>query len=245
MTPWPFLAAAAALVLVPAPRVRHEIPGFPRIGAPDAAGRRINAALDRLDARVRVAARDCLAERTVNPPGWERTVAVPMRGPEFVSYAVTDEVDCGGMYPYEVHSAIVYDLRTGGPVDWRAMLPARLTGTLALNEGADQVKVVTLSSRRLSALYAARYDPRRTGAPKDCVGLPDDDDGTSAATPMLAWLDAKAGGLALQFDLNHAMQACSEAVVLPIAVLRREGASPRLLAALTAAHAAVAERPRR
>ena len=55
---------------------------------------------------------------------------------------------------------------------------------------------------------------------------------------MLAWLDAKANGLALQFDFAHVEQACSEPVVIPAATLRREGASARLLAALAEAHAA-------
>ena len=52
---------------------------------------------------------------------------------------------------------------------------------------------------------------------------------------MLAWLDAQAGGLVLQSDFNHAMQACSAAVVIPVAILQREGASARLVRALRGA----------
>lgn len=58
--------------------------------------------------------------------------------------------------------------------------------------------------------------------------------------PTLAWPEASGGGLALQFDLPHVMRNCSEPIVIPLATLRREGASPRLIAALTAAHAATA-----
>lgn len=56
--------------------------------------------------------------------------------------------------------------------------------------------------------------------------------------PMSAWLDAAEGGLALQFDLGHAEEACADSVTTPTAVLKHEGASSRLVAALEAAHAA-------
>ena len=225
---------AVVLTLAPAKPVRRDVPGFPRIAAPaDDAQRRINRALDRLDSRVRTAARECLADSHVRRGDWARQIDVTMRGPDFLSFLVTDDVDCGGAHPDEGHSAIVYDLRTGTPVDWRALLPPVLTGTLALTDGADGVKVVTLASPRLFALYRARYDHGAAGDEEQECRQAIAQGG--AATPMLAWLDAQTGGLALQFDLGHAEQACSEPVVLPIALLRHEGASPRLLAALTAA----------
>lgn len=55
---------------------------------------------------------------------------------------------------------------------------------------------------------------------------------------MMAWLDAKEGGLALQFDLSHVVQACADSVVVPISVLRTEGASEVLTDAIEAAHLA-------
>ena len=55
---------------------------------------------------------------------------------------------------------------------------------------------------------------------------------------MMAWLDARAGGLAVQFDLAHVVQACADPVVIPTATLRREGAQPILIKALEAAHQA-------
>lgn len=232
------LLALAALVepvaTTPPPAVAPGVAGFPRIARPaNAAQRRINAALARLDSRARVAIRDCSAD-SVNPTSWTRTVDVTMRGPDFVSYLVDDDVDCGGAHPNEGHSAIVYDLATGMPVDWVQLLGARLAGRPSLTTGADGVQVVALASPRLRALYAARYDAtaRAQGSPDECIGLAAED---GFVAPMLAWLDARAGGLVLQFDLAHVVQACSAAVVIPVAILQREGASPRLVRALLAA----------
>ena len=242
------VASIAQPITLAKPRpVRHDVDGFPRIAAPaDDAQRRIDRALDRLDAKVRVAARDCLAGGGTHPGDWSRQVDVPMRGPEFVSYVVTDEIDCGGAHPNEGHSAIVYDLRSGAPVDWTALLPAKLTGKLALAEGEDGVKVVTLASPRLFALYRAGYDegPAANEDERDCRAVVKEQ-GDGGPVPMLAWLDAKAGGLALQFDFAHVQQNCSEPIVIPAETLRREGASPRLLAALAAAHTFIASHPRR
>lgn len=243
------LLAAAAVSAFPLPLakprpVRAGVAAFPRIAAPaDDAQRRINRALDRLDTKVREAASDCLAGGGTHPGDWSRDIDTPMRGPEFVSYVVEDEVDCGGAHPNEGHSAIVYDLRTGAPVDWTALLPQRLTGKLALAEGEDGVKVVTLASPRLFALYRAGYDQGPADEDNRECRATVKEEGESGPVPMLAWLDAKENGLALRFDFGHAQQACSEPIVIPAAALRREGASPRLLAALAAAHAATGQRP--
>ena len=233
---WPLLLAAASVRLTPAPPIAPGVSGYPRIAAPaNAAERRINAALTRLDARARAAVRECLADGG-RSQYWKRRVEPTMRGPEFVSYFVSDDYDCGGAYPPSGHAAIVYDLRTGAPVDWRVLLPERLTGMLGLDEGPDGVRVVTLASTRLTALYRARYRSDSGDAELDAsCHAAVVDPGMGEATAMLAWLDARQGALMLQFDLNHAMQACSAPVAIPLATLAEEGANPRLLAALRAA----------
>ena len=48
-------------------------------------------------------------------------------------------------------------------------------------------------------------------------------------------LGSKAGGLAVQFGLPHAVQACQAAVVIQVATLRAEGALPALVDAIQAA----------
>ncbi|ACL58590.1 hypothetical protein [Methylobacterium nodulans] len=218
---------------------------LPRIAAPrDAAEEAINAALARLDAKARKAAAECRKE-SGGRGSWERTVAVAMRGPRFLSYAITDSAFCGGAHPNAGTMAIVYDLVSGAPVDWTTLLPPALTGQVALATGMDGTRMVTLASRRLHALYLAGYRPK-TDSPKaeaaeDAACREAVASGFDTPPAMMAWLDAREGGLALSFDLPHAVQACADAVVIPTAVLRQEGAKPLLLQAVEAAHATTAK----
>jgi hypothetical protein len=214
---------------------------MPQIVEPaDDAERRINAALQRLDAAVRKAAATCKAEGGPNS-SWERGVDATMRGPRFLSLTITDSVYCGGAHPNASTMSIVYDLTTGAPVDWTTLLPPALTGTVSLATGADGTRMVTLASKRLYALYLKGYRPRTGNRKvdaddKECRDAVAGADGPGPPA-MMAWLDAKAGGLAVQFDLPHAVQACADPVVIPAATLRQEGAKPLLTDALEAARA--------
>ncbi len=238
----PAWAADRPVTLTGQPDLKPGIAAMPQIAAPaDDAERRINAALRRLDGNVRKAAQACRAEGGPNS-SWERTIRTPMRGPGFLSVVIVDNAFCGGAHPNVSTMAIVYDLATGAPVDWTALLPATLTGTVSLAAGADGTRMVTLAAKALHALYLMFY--RRGAAAAKAEG---DDaacretvaDTTSGGPPaMMAWLDARAGGLAVQFDLAHVVQACADPVVIPTATLRREGAQPILIKALEAAHQA-------
>ena len=222
------LAADRAVSLVTPPPVHKDIAAMPQIVSPvDDAERRINAALKRLDASVSKAAKDCTGD------GWERSVQAPMAGPGFLSLTVTDSVFCeGNAHPDSGTFSIVYDLASGKPVDWAQLLPASLTGKQSLEEQGDGTKIVLLASARLFELYMAGY---RAGEP------PSDDleecreslrDTASDGPPgMMVWLDAKQGGLVVLVSLAHVVQACEEEVVIPAAVLQKEGARPALLKA--------------
>ncbi|MCJ2133927.1 hypothetical protein MKK69_07555 [Methylobacterium sp. J-026] len=237
----PAAAADRAVGLKAQPELMPGIDAMPQIEAPaDDAERRINAALRRLDEKVRKAAQACRAEGGTHSD-WGRTVKTPMRGPRFLSVEIADGTYCGGPHPNAALMAIVYDLTAGAPVDWTALLPPSLTGKAALETGADGTKMVTLASERLHALYLKGYRPKtgdakREGDDDECRETVSD---TSLNGPpaMMAWLDAGAGGLAVHFDLAHVVQACADTVVIPTAVLRREGAKPALTDALDAAHA--------
>ena len=229
-----FVALIASIALTQPAPIRRGIPGYPRIAKPaDAAQRRINHRLTLSETSTRRVARACLDDST-NPTSWQRTIRVTMRGPVFLSYAVEDEVDCGGAHPSTEHSAVTFDLATGEPVDWPRLL-GRLRARLGPMPSDDMVGVV-LDSKRLSALYAQRYDRALTaaGGIPECLGWTKAGAGPFRAT-MVPWLDARAGGLVLQFDGGNAEKACSLPVVIPTAVLRREGASARLVTALTTA----------
>lgn len=235
--------AADRVVRVQSPPGLHrDLGALPRIADPrDQAERKINAALARLDANARKAAAECRTEGR-GRGSWERNVAVPMSGPRFVAYAITDNAFCGGAHPNVGTMAIVYDLTTGSPVDWTALLPASLTGTVALSTEMDGTKMVTLSSKRLHALYVERYRPK-VGDPK--VDAADDEcrevvaHAESAEPPaMTVWPDAKEGGLAVRFEVAHAVRACIDDVVIPAATLRVEGAKAVLVDAIERAQAA-------
>ncbi len=223
-------AADRAVHLQVPPTVRPDVASMPLIAdQADVAEISINAAVRRFDAAVGKAVDNC---HRLNG-SWTRTIDAPMRGPGYLSFVIVDSTYCGSAYPSEATMSIVYDLRTGSPVDWTHLLPSSLTGKVALTEGVDGTKMVTLASKHLFDLYMLGYhggDDQSDCSKeviRNAVG-----DGPPA---MMAWLDAKRGGLAVQFDLPHVVQACAQVVVIPVATLRAEGAQPALIDAIQAA----------
>jgi hypothetical protein len=206
----------------------------------DDAERKINSALQRMDASVLKATKDCFD--TSQPTSWERTVDVPMLGPRYISYTITDISSCGGPHPDVSKMSIVYDLTTGKPVDWTTLLPNSLTGKLALEPGADGTKMVTLSGPEIYALYLTGYRPVTGVAKKDAEDADCRDEivsrGQQENVPrMMVWLDAKKDGLVVQLQgLVHAVQGCADEVIIPTAALRAIGAQSTLVAALARAH---------
>ncbi len=236
----PARASNRTVQLMNPPPVAEDAAAMPLIASPsDEAERRINAALKRLDANLTKAIRACKGQDGA-PGGWERKVEPTMRGPRYLSYVIRDMSFCGGPYPPAGTMSIVYDLQTGTPVDWTRLLPPSMTGKVALAAGMDGTRMVTLTSPRLYSLYLSGYDrasrmPGSDIAAEDLAGCKEAVQG-EANPAMMVWLDAKSGGLAVQFDLIHALQACAVPVVIPIAVLRADGANAALLDAIDAAH---------
>lgn len=233
----PAWAADGRVTLSVPPPVSPGIAAMPLLAHPaNAAERRVNGALRQLDGAVRKAWAGC-RDPSVHDPYWKRTVDVPMRGPRFLSVVVTEDLDCGAAHPYADTWAVVYDLRTGRPVDWAALLPRALAGTLALGEGFDQTRTVRLRSARLWALYLAGYD--HDGGPSEDAECRNALAGEGAGGPpaMSAWLDARQGGLVVHFNLPPVVQNCAEPGLIPAATLRQEGADPALTQALGAANA--------
>jgi hypothetical protein len=232
----PALAADRAVQMQVPPPIRKDVAAMPLIASPtDDAERRINTALQRLDGKIRSAAAGC-KDDSGKPGDWERSVEVPMRGPSYISFVITDNAFCGGAHPSTATMAIVYDLRTGLPVDWTHLLPPSLTGKVTLTEGMDGTKMVTLASKRLYSLYIAGYDSG-SGAAEDRASCKEAVQNTGSDGPpaMMAWLDARLGGLAVQFDLPHVVQACAVPIVIPVATLHADGAQPAMLDAIEAA----------
>ncbi len=236
----PARGADQTLQLQDPPPVAKEAAAMPLIASPsDAAQTRINAALKRLDLNLSKAIRACKGQNGVHG-GWVRKVEPTMRGPRYLSYVIRDMAFCGGPYPSIGTMSIVYDLETGVPVDWTRLLPPSISGKVALTAGIDGTRMVTLSSPRLYSLYLSGYDraSRLPGndIPAEEVATCKEAVRETANPPMMVWLDARSGGLAVQFDLPHAVQACAEPVVIPVEVLRADGVNAGLLDAIAAAH---------
>jgi hypothetical protein len=227
----PALAADRRVHLLVPPPVSKNIAAMPLIADPvDEAERRINQALKRLDGNVLRAAKDCKGGDR------ERTVDVPMRGPGFLSLTVTDSVFCdGNAHPDASTFSIVFDLTSGRPVDWTRLLPASLTGTVALRQQGDGTRIVTLASKRLVDLYMSGYGAGQApGSDLDDCKQALLDQAADGPPHMMVWLDGKANGLAVLVGLPHVMAPCEDPVVIPGAVLETEGAAPALLHALDA-----------
>ena len=226
------------MTLTASPPVEKGVAALPRIANPqDAAEARINVALARLDAVVRTASGECRKDAegpAAADASWSRTVSVTMAGPGFLSLVIVDEPFCGGAHPDTGTQALVYDLTTGRPVDWKALLPPSMTGKIALQTGLDGTRTVSLTAPALTALFLKGYPSTEMGKDPDCRDAVKN--GSDSPPAFSLWLNAKQGGLALQYDLSHVIQVCANPVVIPASVLARQGASPRLVAALEAAH---------
>jgi hypothetical protein len=208
---------------------------MPLIAAPaDDAERRINAALKKLDEHVLKAAAGCKGEKHA-PAVWDRGVDVTMHGPAYLSYTITDSIDCAGAHPDSAIMSIVYDLRTGAPVDWTRLLPATLTGTIALEGGEDGTKMVTLASKRLWSLYWMAYQASHKDDESCSASIKEL--GANDPPPMMVWLAGASGSLGLTFNVPHAVLACADEMTVPSATLHQEGAALPLIEALEAARA--------
>ena len=156
---------------------------------------------------------------------WSRSVQVTMRGPRFLSLVAIDSyVNCGGAHPESNTMAMVFDITTGTPVNWPAMLAKSPGASSFVDSVADGSKVGALILPSLAKIYAAQ-------AGADCKEAFQD------PQSFLIWPDAKQGTLVVQaFDLPHVVQACAEPLNLTIAQARELGFNETLLTAIEQAH---------
>jgi len=207
----------------PAPLAK-DVAAFPKLDAHDATADKINAALVRLDDRVRKARADCVTSKDAE---WSRSIDVTMRGPRYLSYLVSDSLYCGGPHPDSSSFALVYDLTTGAPVDWAKLLPKPLVERASLDSSADGARIGVVGSKTLSALYVAGLGKDLDADCREAL--------TSADLNFILWPDAKTKGLAMQtISLPHAMQACADVVAIPTTKLRELRADKSLIDALEA-----------
>ena len=164
---------------------------------------------------------------------WSRKVEVTMQGPEFLSLVGTDDyVNCAGPHPNSDTMAMVFDLTTGTPVNWPAMI-AKSAGASAF---ADKVSDgSTVGAVILPALAKMNLD----AANEDCK------DAFQDPQPFQLWPDAKGGTLVAQaFDLPHAVASCAIEISFTLEQARTLGFDERLVSAIQQAHSQAAATPK-
>ena len=209
----------------------HQNPPFskanarlPRIVSPvTPATKRINSMFDVLDARWSAFMRSCPKDGDTG-----RVVEITMTGPEFFSVVVSDSESCGGAHPDASTLALVYDLSTGKPVDWKAVLGPRAALSTSLDTVIDGTRSGTFASAPLQALYvkslkASIRDKDWWAQCADVFGDP---------LSFIAWPDAKKHALVLEPSLPHVVQACGEEGPIGASDLGKVGVSANLIAAL-------------
>jgi hypothetical protein len=207
----------------------HAKGALPRILAPATPSTaKINAALATLDRRWAGFVKECKAGGKDNEAS--RTVVVSMAGPRFLSLVASDEESCGGAHPDNSTLALVYDLTTGRPVDWRQLLGPRLVTATRTDTVIDGSGIGVARSAGLSRLYQRALKKRPDYDPawwKECEETLTADD-----LDYVLWPDAKTHGLVAEPQVVHAVAPCAEDVTIPAAELRQAGADPALISAL-------------
>jgi hypothetical protein len=234
--------AQASVTLAAQAPISADIQAFPRLVGDGEAIARINAELDRMDAAARENAASC-AEQAADGPGggFSRWITQPMTGPAYVTLREHSEWYCGGAYPAHQQTAVTYDLAAGQRIDWTAAIPGLgLTVSSLEDKPTDYVPLVS------SAALGAWYSAEMLAAPDaewvdQCRSAFDPND--LADQTFNIWADAETGGVSVQPDFAHVVQACADTATLGAEDLRGFNADPALIDALEAAHDAGAWAP--
>lgn len=233
--------AAGDLMLVEKPRLSADIEAMPRLPGDSPAIVRINAELDRLDATAVADAGECgqMAD-SQEGDGWTRTITRPMTGPAYLTLREHLEIFCGGAYPSTSQTPITWDLSTGERVNWVAMLPGLGLVQDQPEEGMPTDYVYSVRSPRLETLYERKMLAEATDAEwrEQCRDVWQPKAGDELGQGFRVWADAEHGGVAIDADYAHVVQACGGTVYLSADEMRAAGAPAALIDALAAAKTA-------
>lgn len=211
--------------LEPVKQLRKGVDAWPLIVNPaNPAEERVNATLTRLNLRLAKAVSGCVGS-------WLRKVKVTMEGPRLLSLVANDEIYCGGAHPQNDTMAMVFDMTTGAPVNWPAMVAASKGASTYSDTVSDGATVGALVLPALAKLNAA-------AASDDCK------DAFRDQQSFQLWPDAKSGALvAMAFDLPHAAAVCAVEIPLTLEQARDFGFDGSLLSAIEQAHRQFADAP--
>lgn len=235
----PQTASAGELKIAPVTQLRAGVDAWPLILEPGTpAEQRVNETLTNLNQRLQHALNDCDAsyQESLKQMGdgaknqdpvskdWSRKVEVTMRGPRFLSLLATDSSFCAGAHPNSGQVAMVFDMNTGAPVNWTAMVTSTAGATAYKGTSMDGSTVGALVLPGLKTMAVAAADA-------DCK------DAFLDSQPFLIWPDAQQGTLVAQpFDLPHVVEACANEINLTRDQSRKLGFDESLLGAIEQAH---------
>lgn len=229
--------ATQAVTLIDQPALGEDLEALPRLTGGTPAITAINADLARMDASAVAAAADCVASADGGPGGGSaRSITRPMTGPAYLTLRQHAEWYCGGPYPATAQTAVTWDLATGARLDWAAAVPG-LGLTAGSTEDMPADYVAPVSSAALGAWYSRKMlASTETEWVEQCRDV--FDPAQLAEQSFNIWADAETGGVTVQPDFPHVVQACAESATLTAADLTGFDAAPSLVEAITTAHAA-------
>lgn len=237
----PPAAGAGLLTVEPVRQLRKGVDAWPLIVNPATpAEQKVNATLTGLNMRLTKALAECDAAALADMkqshipqkdwPGalgedWSRKVEVTMQGPQFFSLVATDEyVHCAGAHPNSDTVAMVFDMTTGTPVNWLALVAKSAGASVFTDAVADGSQIGALVLPALATINLA-------AASADCK------DAFLDPQSFQLWPDARTGTLVAQaFDLPHAATDCVVQIPLTMEQARTLGFDEKLLSAIDQAH---------
>jgi hypothetical protein len=236
-------ASGVTLGTLPSPKhtgIVKEEGSLPLIVSPiTPATVRINASLVRVNEAWRKFKEQCFGERPPKDMNASRSVEVTMNGTNYLSLVVKEQWYCPGTaHPDHDSIALVYDLRTGRPLNWHTVLPRRLISKSHVDVGMAGQKIGHIASPDLDKLFVItlRRAAYRSSSDwwSECEDIISD-----PSLDFIAWPDDKRGGIVIEpVGLAYAVENCEDDALVSTAVLRSLGASRAFVGELELAHKA-------
>jgi hypothetical protein len=234
------VAKDSPIALIQAAPLRYGVDAWPLIDHPATpAAMKVNARLTHLNLLMERSLKDCdagynnalqqmgPAAKGQDPASKDtnRSITVTMRGPRYLSMVARDFADCGGAHPSTDTEVMVFDLKTGAPVNWMALIAKSANASSYTDTVMDGTTAGAIVLPALSKMYIAAAD-------KDCTDAFED------SQSFLIWPDATKGTLDVEaFDLPHVVAACGTEMDLSLKQARELGFKAVLLDAISAAKA--------
>lgn len=231
LIPLPLQADALHAPLIFQPPLAPDLASLPRLAGQDPVSTKINAALQTEDDSLLSFRQDCLQEPNSD---FSATYEVTLDGPEFLSILQSREWYCNTAHGWSDRIPLIFDLKTGDAVDPASLLPAAVRPVSHdQNWASFSVEKSLASVRPLTDLYLTELASAPPNELADLNDLDCADILTRELHGFLMWPNAKTHALMLMpNDLAYVFTPCQNPVALPVALLLKLHASPRLILAL-------------